>query len=138
MKYLFSMLLCGFILSGCSKKDEINPDDLITYEKHVYLSKINSCDTIFTFFIPNGFTPNHDGINDYWEPKSCGLDSSQYHIDILDKKGKIIFQSDVPTKYRGKGKDGYILAEQTLCYYIEARDRFGNNYKYKGQFSIIM
>ena len=91
----------------------------------------------FTFYIPSGFTPNGDGVNEYWEPKSNFLDSSDYHIDIFDKSGKIVFKSDIPKKFDGKGPNGNLLPVQSLGYYIEAADKLGEQYTFEGQFVIV-
>jgi gliding motility-associated-like protein len=136
MKHLLILFASVAILSGCSKKERTNPDDLITIKKYIYLNKI-TCDTVFTFYIPNAFTPNADNINEFWEPKSNYLDSSQYHIDIIDKRGKVVFKSDTPAKFDGEGKNGQLVAQQTLCYNIHAKDKTGNSYKFKGQFVVI-
>lgn len=135
MKYLFRIIILSFVLFGC-KKHRTNPDDLITYKKYFRLDKI-TCDTIFTFYIPSGFTPNSDGLNEFWEPKSNYLDSSNYHIDIFNKGGKIIFKSDVPAKFDGKRKIGGTYPEQTFGYSIEAADQSGNKYSFKGQFTLL-
>ena len=135
MKYLLLLLVTIALLSGC-KKEKVNPDDRITIKKYIYLDKI-TCDTIFAFYIPSAFTPNQDGINEYWEPKSNFLDSSQYRIDVFDKNGDMLFKANTPAQFDGIGKDGYLIAQQTLCYYIEAKDKLGNNYNFKGQFVVI-
>lgn len=135
MKYLLLLFISSAILFGCTKKEKTNPDDLITWRK---FSKTYAGDSTFTFYIPSAFTPDHDGINEYWEPKSNFLDSSNYHIDIFDKTGKIVFKSDAPAKFYGKGSNGYVLPTQTLGYHIEAADKKGGNYTFDGQFAIFL
>jgi len=137
MKYLFLLSLIVSLLGAC-KKNAIrpNPDLSIRINTYYGINKITS-DTIFAFYIPTGFTPNGDGINEYWEPISLGLDSSKYHIDILDKSGKIIFKSDTPVKFDGMDKSGRILPQQALCFFIEVKDKLNNSYRHKGQFVLI-
>jgi gliding motility-associated-like protein len=55
-------------------------------------------------FIPNAFTPNGDGLNDYFEVFAAGV--QEYRILIFDRWGKLIYQSDNPAnpwdgKYNG-------------------------------------
>ena len=132
MKYFLALLILGVCLSAC-RKEEVNHDAQI----RLIPCKIRDYDSTFTFYIPSAFTPNGDGINDYWEPKSNGvaLDSSRYFINILTKDGNILFSSASPSKFYGKGKNGKIVAEQSLCFYIEARNKItGESHAYTGSF----
>lgn len=132
MKYLLSLLISLAFLASC-RKETLNRDAQI----RLIPCKVNQFDSIYTFYIPNAFTPNGDDINDYWEPESNGvaLDSSEYFINILNKGGEILFSSNKPAKYYGQGKNGKILAEQALCFYIEARNKLsGEKHSYTGSF----
>ena len=136
MKYLFPLFISTAVLFGC-KKERTNPDDLITWRKYYRLDKI-TCDTIFAFYIPSAFTPNGDFINELWAPKSNFLDSSKYHIDIFDKAGTIILSADGPVNWDGKKvRPGDVLPAQTFGYYIEATDKKGGTYIFKGQFALL-
>ncbi|MFH0864987.1 MAG: choice-of-anchor L domain-containing protein [Bacteroidota bacterium] len=48
---------------------------------------------IYTFYIPNTFTPNGDGINDYWTPKGLSVDPLNFEMDIFDRWGNVMFHS---------------------------------------------
>lgn len=48
----------------------------------------------FTLFIPNAFSPNGDGINDFFYPKGIGIDEKHYQLWIFDRWGNMIFYSD--------------------------------------------
>ena len=73
------------------KSDEIN----VSFE---------NCDCIF---IPNSFTPNRDGVNDYFSSTSrCTI--SDYSLTIYNRWGEKIFESKNPEIYwdgRNKDKD---------------------------------
>jgi gliding motility-associated-like protein len=59
----------------------------------------------FSFFVPNTFTPNGDGINDVFQPKGVGV--IKYQLDVFDRWGEKIFTStDFFTGWDGtfKGK----------------------------------
>src|SRR5438874_7649950 len=45
-------------------------------------------------FIPNAFTPNNDGINDYFGVNGEGLQN--FHILIYNRWGQVIFESTNP------------------------------------------
>jgi gliding motility-associated-like protein len=48
-------------------------------------------------FIPNSFTPNGDGVNDYFMPKGVGIKQEGYTFEILDRWGRPIFFTREPT-----------------------------------------
>ncbi len=53
-------------------------------------------DPMFTFYIPNAFTPDDDGLNDGWGPVGQNFEYESYHVEIYDKWGTMIWQSDNP------------------------------------------
>lgn len=56
--------------------------------------EVINCDTC-TFFIPNAFSPNGDGLNDVFKPiSSCDL--AMQSIRIFDRWGELIFLSEDP------------------------------------------
>jgi len=54
----------------------------------------------FGIYIPNAFTPNGDGLNDFFQPKGFGI--KEYELDIFDRWGERIFN----TKVFEEGWDG--------------------------------
>ena len=142
MNRLIIFCLFVFLIASCKKeKEKIDYDSLISYQTLTYKTYNTNCNcdtgyVTYAFYVPNAFTPNGDNINEYWEPKSCGLDSSVYHISIFDKTGKIFFESTSPAKFYGKGNDGN-MASQTFGYYIEAKDKNGEHYTYQGKFTLF-
>jgi gliding motility-associated-like protein len=60
-----------------------------------------ACVSIYpVVFIPNAFSPNGDGINDYYKPICAGLNA--YIFEIYDRWGQLVY-SDTP---ESKGWDG--------------------------------
>ncbi|HEU4717814.1 MAG TPA: PKD domain-containing protein [Bacteroidia bacterium] len=55
-----------------------------------------------SFYAPNTFTPNGDGINDVFTPKGTGIDEGNYHLMIFDRWGNLIWE----TREWGEGWDG--------------------------------
>jgi len=45
-----------------------------------------------TFFMPNSFTPNNDGRNDFFKP-SVSLPLTSYHMQVFNRYGQIVFES---------------------------------------------
>ncbi|MBI3500173.1 MAG: gliding motility-associated C-terminal domain-containing protein [Bacteroidetes bacterium] len=143
MNRVIIFFLFVLVIASCKKeKQKPDYDSLITYETVAKTYNVNCSCTVppitFAFYVPTGFTPNGDGSNDYWEPKSCGLDSSDYHLSIFDRTGKIIVKYNTPAKFDGRGTDGNSMAMQTLGYYIEAKDKNGEYYKFQGKFTLFL
>jgi len=56
--------------------------------------EVIDCDTC-SFFMPNAFSPNGDGLNEVFLPiSSCSLDSANFYI--FDRWGELVFESDNP------------------------------------------
>jgi len=80
------------------------PDaDTGTYPVRLLVEAENGCidDTVMTalvgmkysFYVPNSFSPNGDGINDVFLPKGFGIEDDQFRMLIYDRWGKLIFES---------------------------------------------
>lgn len=68
----------------------------------VATNDLNCSDTIchdviigeeFYFFIPNTFTPDGDGDNDFFFPKGLGIENVEYELLIFNRWGDIIWRS---------------------------------------------
>ncbi len=106
---------------GCNNTDSVN------ISKSCYLD------------IPNAFTPDGDGTNDYFIPRQqLGKQIKLFSMMVLDRWGQVIFRSD---KDGGRGWDGkYNGIPQpsgTYIYIIETN--VGNNRaeKYQGNVTLI-
>lgn len=67
----------------------------------------------FTIFIPNAFTPNHDGLNDFFEAKGVGI--TEFYMDIFDAWGHLVFHSGSLTeKWNGKTEGGTEIFKQDV------------------------
>lgn len=74
--------------------------------------------------LPNVFTPNNDGANDYFEIKSDGL--TDFSLVVLDMNGKPVFQTtDAHFKWDGTNISNEKVLDGNYLYYITARDSNG-------------
>ena len=92
---------------------------------------------VFTIYIPNAFTPDGNGSNDYFAAK--GMDISEFSMMIFDRWGELIFQSDDITKgWDGKANHGDKIAEQGVYVYkIEVRDFSQKHHDYTGHVTLL-
>ncbi|MCF8464418.1 MAG: PKD domain-containing protein [Flavobacteriales bacterium] len=51
-------------------------------------------DPLFTFYIPNAFTPDDDGKNDTWGPVGDNFEYESYNVQIFDRWGGLVWQTD--------------------------------------------
>jgi gliding motility-associated-like protein len=61
-------------------------------------------DPYMTFYVPNAFTPEGNGVNDTWGPAGTNFQLESYNVKLYDRWGKLIWQTDNP-KMRWDGKD---------------------------------
>ena len=93
----------------------------------------------FTFYAPNAFTPNGDGINDLFFPLGEGIDPNKFEMWIFDRWGNNIFY----TQRWGEGWDGKanggakIAQEDVYVWKCVVYDFLGKKHSYIGHVSLI-
>lgn len=89
----------------------------------------------FSFYVPNSFTPNGDGINDIFQPKGVGV--MKYAIEIFDRWGEKIFNSTIfETGWDGTYKGAPCKAD-IYIWKIELVNPSGKNLNYSGHVSLL-
>lgn len=87
--------------------------------------------------VPNVFTPNGDGINDEFTLPNSGM--SEYHIQIFDRWGVMVFESEDSqfhwNGYANNG-DGKLCTSGTYYFVLRARS-YVNVYDTKGFLTLI-
>lgn len=91
----------------------------------------------FTIYIPNAFTPNGNGVNDYFTAK--GAEITEFKMMIFDRWGELIFEtSDLGTGWDGHAKNGSGIAENGVYVYkIEVRDYAQRYHDYVGHVTLL-
>jgi len=86
----------------------------------------------FLFYIPNAFTPNDDGINDYFSGK--GIFIKEYEMMIFDRWGNLIFYTDDINKpWDGRANHGTEIAQRDVYVYtVKITDINRKKHSYKG------
>ena len=87
----------GFMAFG--KMPIISFNDMEMHEIILQITDTNECLNTYTnniqqdFYlnVPNTFSPNDDGINDYWEIKSLGI--GEINVKVLNRWGNLMFET---------------------------------------------
>lgn len=120
----------------------------ITQPGTYYLTAVvNGCTTTDTVLvrrdcfldIPNAFSPNNDGINDFFFPRQLLSGSvGGFHIQVYDRWGQMVFESN---SNNGRGWDGMYnnkpQPEGVYVYLIEATLGSMGHEKYQGNVTLI-
>jgi len=86
-------------------------------------------------FIPNIFSPNGDGQNDFLEIEGPRL--FNYEIQIYDRWGKLVFRSTEQKDKWGGTFKGTPLAEQTFVYTLVGETVLGEKINLSGNVTIV-
>lgn len=86
-------------------------------------------------FVPNIFSPNGDGSNDYLVVKGPRL--FNYHIQVYDRWGKVVFESTEQKDFWDGTLNGEVLAPQTFVYILSGETVLGEQIVKEGNVSII-
>lgn len=93
---------------------------------------------VFNFYVPNSFTPNGDGINDYFFPLGESESVDEYHFYIFNRWGEKIFEA---TQLDGKWDGTYMNKPCEIGVYVwkiqvvnSITDEF---YDYTGQVTLF-
>jgi gliding motility-associated-like protein len=89
----------------------------------------------FSFYVPNSFTPNGDGVNDMF--RGYGVAINSYQMNIYNRWGELIYT----TNNYDKPWDGAISTDDVqndvFVYHIALVDQHGEKHTYVGDVSVI-
>jgi gliding motility-associated-like protein len=93
---------------------------------------------VFSFYVPNTFTPNGDGINDVFFPKGEAIDPENYEMIIFDRNGLILYEtSDYNAAWDGT-KLSEAVPEGVYVWKILVYDYYtGDKKYYRGHINLI-
>ncbi len=95
---------------------------------------------IFTFYIPNAFTPNGDNRNEGFKGTGIGIDLPTYNLWIFDRWGNMIFYSNnLEETWDGKvqGKGTEIVLQDVYVWKVKFKDFRGRRHDYKGTVTVV-
>jgi gliding motility-associated-like protein len=93
-----------------------------TYLVNLQVTDIHGCtdvvptgtvfiDDLLQFYIPTGFTPNNDGLNDVLRLEGADIDPDRFTFQIFNRFGELVFESNDPTDaWTGEVRSGDYFA----------------------------
>jgi gliding motility-associated-like protein len=107
-------------------------------ERPFSISIIDNCLTEEkpTVVMPNVFTPNGDGFNDVFEPKSFSDNLKNFRIRIYNRWGREVHKFDGDIE-KWNGWDGHNTPEGVYFWVIRFDDLFDRNYQTKGTVTLL-
>jgi gliding motility-associated-like protein len=134
---------------GNSSTDE-NPtyrynEEVAEYEVTQYVTTQYGCmdtisatikiEPIFTFYIPNAFTPDADGINEEFFGDGEGF--KEYSMYIYDRWGELIFVSNDKDLHWDGTYQGKQVEQGVYVYYFYVLDWQKNDHQYRGHVTLM-
>lgn len=94
---------------------------------------------VFDLMAPNAFSPDGDGLNDYFLPKALEVIDFPFEMFIYDRAGNMVYKTKCQSKpWDGRiGTSGVIPDNGTFIWIVLLTDNTGETYKYAGTVSII-
>ncbi len=95
------------------------------------------CALNYEYEVPNAFSPNNDGVNDVFSLQGWEYCVDQFVLNIYDRWGEKVFESDDPAKtwdgtYRGKSVDPAVFT-----FYISATNKKNEAFIKKGNITLL-
>lgn len=103
------------------------------------ITKTIKVEPIFTFYAPNTFTPNDNGLNDTFLPMGIGWDPTSYTLLIFDRWGVQIFNTNDVNQgwdatYKGHGEK---VQEDVYTWKVDLKDVFHKQHNYIGHVVVL-
>lgn len=111
---------------------------VVTSSNNCVDSILSEVDAVPAYFlaIPNAFSPNGDGLNDFFGPEGYSR-ATAFEFDIYDRWGKLVFQSkDISKKWDGK-INGVQASDGFYLYKVMVKDANDNKYNYRGMIKLM-
>jgi gliding motility-associated-like protein len=150
--YYFEWLMADSLLYTDNFEPNIWEDiqDTGNYKIQLYAQTVEGCwDStesyfkvypVFRFFIPNAFSPNGNGVNEYFGPKGKYFEDKSYSFQIYTRWGEQVFETtDFGTQWDGRHqKSGELQPIGVYAWVIEVTDLNGNIEKFSGFVTLIL
>lgn len=90
------------------------------------------------FYLPNAFTPNKDGKNDFFFDPGFTLDVASYKMKIFNRWGQKFFESESTGKsWDGSDPSGARAPQGVYVYSIDVKTKEGRSQQYNGTVTLL-
>ncbi|WP_462251820.1 SBBP repeat-containing protein [Ferruginibacter sp.] len=86
--------------------------------------------------IPNAFSPNNDGINDFFKPV-INIEIKEFHLKVFNRLGQQIFSSNLNNKAWNGNFKGLPQSSGTYVYQITFKNVTGKLFTYSGTVTLL-
>ena len=128
--------------------EHIYPDIPATYIVELIAVSNEGCrDTVhksitvkgnFTFYAPTAFSPDDDGVNDYFYVQGTGINLNTFHLYVYDRWGEVVFETDdIYDYWDGRIKDNKYGTNGSYTWYAIFKDLNGLGHEESGTVTII-
>jgi gliding motility-associated-like protein len=92
-----------------------------------------------TWFMPNAFTPNNDGLNDFFLGKGDLLGISDFQLQVWDRWGSLVYQTNDPDAgWNGrKNNAGRLAPDGVYVWHVSFTGPRGVPNEYRGFVSLM-
>jgi gliding motility-associated-like protein len=105
-------------------------------ECHSIITDTVTIRPFWSFYIPNSFTPDGDGVNDVFNAKAEGV--QDFQMTIFNRWGEQIFVTkSLSIPWDGKGNKGTEIPQDVYLYLVILKDSKGVEHRYTGIVSLI-
>ena len=137
----------GYNTTSSDQHPQCNYTQLGTYNVTLVVSNSYGCtDTAihevdvqpqYSFYMPNAFTPDGDGLNDQFFPSGTGINYSDFKLLIYNRWGELIYQTD-DTPWDGKVAGASETAPQDVYVWkVITRDEMRGRHEYTGHVNLL-
>jgi len=88
-------------------------------------------------YIPNAFTPNNDGKNDYFIPEVSSLDPDMSNMKIFNRWGALVYENNLQQPWNGTTRDGVNCPNGVYAYIIDITYLSGEKNLFQGTISLL-
>jgi len=90
---------------------------------------------VFVLDLPNTFTPNGDGFNDYFKAKAAGI--IEFRSSIFDRWGQEVFQWEGASNSWDGTRNGKPVPDGVYFYVIQGKDFSSNDFERYGSITLL-
>jgi len=86
---------------------------------------------------PNSFTPNGDGLNDWFKPELQGCAFERFQLRVYNRWGQQVFESSDPERAWDGSYMGKSLQEGVYAYFVSGIDAWKKLHVHKGNVTLL-